>query len=94
MISLVLFVIAHPNGTINKMAAHICNEGGNLYSQATISKRLKELKISKKKVSDAYQAQRVDVQFKVHCFWNCPPPLGVLNVPRPKLIDVDEFAMF
>ncbi len=24
-------------------------------------------------------------------FWNCPPTLGIFQVPRRRLIDVDEF---
>ena len=94
MVNLSIFLIAHPDGTLDEMAAHIYNEGGDLYSQSVISKRLNELEITKKKAStDAFQAQRADVQFRVHVFFNCPPPLGVLNVPLYKLIDVDEFSI-
>ena len=94
MVNLAIFLIAHPDGTLDEMAAHIYNEGGDLYSQSVISKRLNELEITKKKAStDAFQAQRADVQFRVHVFFNCPPPLGVLNVPLYKLIDVDEFSI-
>jgi hypothetical protein len=37
--------------------------------------------------------QHLDVQFRVWGFWNCPPPLGVFQVPRWKLIDVDKFGL-
>jgi len=63
---ILLFLIAHPNGSLDEIAAHIYNEGGDLYSQSAISKRLN---------------------------FNCPPPLGVLNVQRYKLIDVDDFCI-
>ena len=65
-----------------------------LYSQSVISKRLSELEVTKKNASaDAFQAQRADVQFRVQVFLNCPPPLGILNVPLYKLNDVDEFSI-
>ena len=59
-----------------------------------ISKRLAELEITKKRAStEAYQAQREDVRFRVWSFFNCPSPLGIFQVPRRKLIDVDEFGI-
>ena len=70
MVNLALFLIAHPDGTLDEMAAHIYNEGGDLYSQPVILKRLGELNVTKKKAStDAFQAQRADVQFRVHVFF-------------------------
>ena len=33
------------------------------------------------------------MQIRVWGFWNCPPPLGIFEVPRRKLIDVDEFGV-
>ena len=33
------------------------------------------------------------MQFRVCFFWNCPPPLGMFQVPRRRLIDVDEFGV-
>ena len=62
------------------MATFIYNEGGELYSNQLISKRLSELQITKKRAStEAYQAQREDVQFRVHCFFNCPPLLAFVG---------------
>jgi len=59
-----------------------------------ISKRLEELDVMRKRVStEGYQTQRPDVQFHVWEFWNCPPPLGVLQVPQRKLIDFDKFGV-
>ncbi len=55
---------------------------------------MQELGITKKRAStEAYQAQREDVQFRVWSYWNCPSPLGIFQVPRRKLIDVDEFRI-
>ena len=75
------------------MAIFLYNEGGPLYSADVISKRLAELEIMKKRAStEAYQAQsqRGDVQFRVWSFLTAPSPLGIFQVPRRKLIDVDE----
>jgi hypothetical protein len=76
------------------MAAFIYNKGGDLYSRQTISRRLGEMEITKKRAStEGYQTKRPDVQFRVWSFWNCPLPLGVFQVLRRMLIDVDEFGV-
>ena len=73
LINLVVLLFAHPDDTIDEMAAHIYNEGGELYSSQQISKRLKELDITTKIASvEAYQAQAEAVQHRVFC----PPPLS------------------
>ena len=75
MISLMSFLMGHPDGTLDEMAAHIYNEGGELFSNQLISKRLTELQITKKRAStEAYQAQREDVQFRVEFFQLSPSP--------------------
>ena len=94
LLNLVTFITAWPDAHLDEMACFIYNEGGNLYLTEAISKRLAELEITKKKASvEGYQTQQDDVQFKVWGFWNCPPPLGIFQVPRRKLIDVDEFGV-
>jgi hypothetical protein len=76
------------------MAAFIFNEGGELYSRQAISQQLAELDITKKRAStEGYQTQHPDMQFRVWGFWNCPPPLGVFQAPRRRLIDVDKFGV-
>ena len=55
------------------MTIFLYNEGGPLYSVDAIS-RLAELEIMKKRAStEAYQAQREDVQFRVWSFLTAPP---------------------
>ena len=94
LINLVTFLRAWPEATLDEMAVFLYNEGGPLYSKQVLSKRLAELEITKKRAStEAYQAQRADVQFRVWSFFNCPSPLGIFQVPRRKLIDVDEFGV-
>ena len=89
-----VLLIAHPDATCDKIAAHLYNEGGEMYSNQTISKRLKELDITKKIASvEAYQAQTERVQRRVYAFWNHAPPLGICGIPRRMLIDVDEFGV-
>ncbi len=41
MINLVVLLFAHPNATWGKIAAHLYKEGGEMYSNQTISKHLK-----------------------------------------------------
>jgi hypothetical protein len=93
MIHLVTFLIAHPDSTQDEMATFVYNKGGALYSKQRISKRLDDLKITKKKASiQAFQALSAEVQFWVFTHWNCPPPLGILEVRRRKLINIDKFG--
>jgi hypothetical protein len=63
LINIMVLLFAHLDATIDEMAAHIYNEGGKMYSSQQISKRLKELDITKKLASvEAYQAQTEAVQ--------------------------------
>jgi hypothetical protein len=92
LINLMTFLRAWPEATLDEMAVFLYNEGGPIYSKQVLSRRLAELEISKKRAStEAYQAQREDVQFRVWSFWNCPSPLGIFQEPQHKLIDVDKF---
>jgi hypothetical protein len=88
------FLMAWPETYIEELTVFVYNEGGPLLSKQTLSKRLQELRITKKRAStEAYQAQCEDVQFRVWSFWNCPLPLGIFQVPRRKLINVDKFRI-
>ncbi len=66
LINLVTFLRAWPEATIDKMVVFLYNEGGPIYSKQVLSRHLAKLEISKKRAStEAYQAQREDVQFRV-----------------------------
>jgi hypothetical protein len=94
LLNLVTYITAWPDATLDKMAAFIFDEGGGLYSRQAISQQLAELDRTKKVLStEGYQTQHPDVQFCVWGFWNCHPPLGVFQVPRRKLLDVDKFGL-
>jgi hypothetical protein len=80
------------------MAVFLYNDGGPLYSSVNvISKRLLlswRLRRRGPSSTEAYQAQREDVQFRVWSFKKkIHSPLGIFQVPRRKLIDVDEFEI-
>ena len=94
LLNLVTYITAWPDATLDEMAAFIYNKGGDLYSRQAISNCLQDLDVTRKKAStEGYQTQRPDVEFRVCGFWNCPPPLGVLGVPRWKLLDFDKFGV-
>jgi hypothetical protein len=95
MIHLVVtFLIAHPDSTQDEMAALVYNEGCALYSKQRNSEHLNDLEITKNKASiKAFQASSAEVQFRVFTYWNCTPPLGIFEVRRRKLIDIDEFGV-
>ena len=74
MLNLVTFLRSWQEATLDKMAVFLYNKRGPLYSKKALSKRLGKLSISKKRAStEAYQAQRADIQFHVWSFWNSPP---------------------
>ena len=80
LLSLVIYITAWPDATLDEMAVFIYNNGGGLYSRQAISNRLRELDITKKRAStEGYQTQQPDVQFHVWGFWNCPPPLALFR---------------
>jgi hypothetical protein len=59
-----------------------------------ISKHLDDLKITKNKASiEAFQASSAGAQFRVFTYKNCPPPLGIFEVRRRKLININEFGV-
>jgi len=94
VINLVTFLRAWLEATLDNMAVFLYSKGGPLYSKKRLSEHLTELEITKKRVSTkAYQALREEVQFRVWSFFNCPSPLGIFQVPRCKLIDVNEFGI-
>jgi hypothetical protein len=51
LLSLVTYIMAWPDATLDEMAVFIYNKGGGLYSRQVISKRLGELDITKKRAS-------------------------------------------
>ena len=57
LILLGILSIVHPQASQDEMAMYIFSEGGSLYSNPLISKRLNELRVTYKKVSvEAYDA--------------------------------------
>jgi hypothetical protein len=88
---MVFLLFAYPAAQEDEIAAFIYDSGGKIYERSQISKRLKELKMTKKKGStEAYQAFTERNILKCRRFWSHPPPLGVVGIPRSRLIDVDE----
>ena len=83
-----------PNATLDEMAAIMFNKGGDLYSRQGISNCLEELDVTRKWASTkGYQLRNYMFSFVSGVFWNCPPPLGVFQVPRRILIDCDKFGV-
>ena len=94
LLLLAIFLSIHPKSTHDQQAAYIFNEGGLLYSNFEISRKLKEMNITKKVGStEAYQAFLEHNVRKVELFFSRGYPLGVVGSERRKFIDVDEFGM-
>lgn len=91
---LAICITVFPQAQLTEIAAFIYNRGGGLYSNEAISKRLKELAVTRKTVSvEAYRAFTPDALLRKHLFFTRAPPLGVRTIERKRLIDVDEFGV-
>ena len=81
----------YPRAKDLEIAAFIYANGGNIYSKQDVSKRCKELKLTKKRVSlesnSAYTERNL---IRARQFWTMGPRIGVNGVPRHRLIDIDE----
>ena len=65
-----------------------------VYTCSQIQKRLKAIgKTRKVEAMEAYKAFTPENLFRAQIFWNEPPPVGIVGIPRRKFIDVDEFGM-
>jgi len=91
---LVVFLQAYPDAMADEVAAYVYNNTGEICSRQDISQRMKDIQMSKKTCSrEAFQAFTPQNLLKFRQFWTLPPPLGVVGIPRKKLIDVDEFCI-
>jgi hypothetical protein len=87
---MVFLLFAYPEAQEDEIAAFIYDSGGQIYERSQISKRLKELNMTKKKAStEAYQAYTPRNILTCEQFWSQPPPVGIVGIPRCRLIDVD-----
>ena len=93
--NLVLFLLAWPDAWLDEIIAYIANTGnGRVYSRSQVSRRLKELGLTKKVGStEARQASLPINRFKREQFWNMNLPFGVNGCDRRRLIDIDEIGI-
>lgn len=86
-----VYLIAYPDATQDEVAAFLAENGTDLFSRSTISRRMRELDYSRKKASiEAYQAFLPRNLLKRDLFFSQPPPLGVNGLQRRCLTDADE----
>ena len=85
------FLIAYPEADDDQIIAFIYNTTGHFFDRSQVSRRKKDLNITRKRAStEAYQAYTPRNQLKFEIFWSDPPPRGVAGVPRRRLADIDE----
>ena len=74
----VICVTIWPDSTTDNIATFVFNKGGGVYTRGQVSKRMKEMEITRKVGSaEAYEAFTPDCVLCVELFWTRPPPLGV-----------------
>ena len=89
-----VLTVVYPTFPLDNAAIFIYSEGGGLYSNQLISKRLDELRVTHKKFSvEAYEAFTPRNLFREELFWTQELPLGNVGIPCRNFIDIDEFAM-
>ena len=81
----------YPRAKDDEIAAFIFSNGGNIYSRKDISRRCKELKLTRKRASlEASNAYTLRNSIRTRQFWTMGPRVGVYGVQRRRLIDIDE----
>ena len=93
LFSICLYI--YPNASSDQLCVFMIANGGGVYSRQTITQRCMELGLSRKRSSresfEAYSAASIQ---KNIWFWYEPPPLGISDVSRFRLIDVDETGFY
>jgi transposase len=91
LLQMCIFLTAYPEAKADQIAMHIINNGGGIYDRPTISRRMTDLELSKKRGStEAYQAFLPHNIVRLQRFFTMPPPVGVFGQLRQKYIDFDE----
>jgi hypothetical protein len=86
-----IFLFAYPTASEDEISTVLYDATGQLYDRQAVSRRMKELHLTKKKSStEAYQAFLPHNIQRVNHFFSLPPPLGIVGVRRARWIDVDE----
>jgi hypothetical protein len=97
LISLSVFRALWPRGTHHEANVWLHHAGGRVrfYQPSQISKAEDSIGLSGKRASStARQAMfPINLQLRFN-YWFLPSPFGIADVPRSRLIDLDEAAMF
>ena len=94
LILLAVFYSIWPCGDADEACIFIFNNGGDVYTRNDVSKRMKDIQMTRKVAStEAYQAFLPNNLLRLYLFFTGPPPVGLVGVPRRKCIDFDEFAI-
>ena len=89
LLSICLYI--YPRAKDDEVAAFIYANGGRAYSSKDVSKRCKQLKLTRKRGSlESVGAYTRRNQIRTEQFWTMGPRIGVNGVPRHLLIDIDE----
>jgi len=90
----VICVTIWPDSTTDDISTFIYDEGGDFYIRSQVSKRRKEMEITRKVGStEAYEAFMPHNVLRAELFWTRPPPLDVVSIEWRRFVDVDEFGV-
>ena len=97
MINLAVWRVLWPRGNHHKANIWLHHAGGRLrfYQPSQISKAEDRLGLSIKRASTTARQALLPINRQLRFnYWYLPCPFGIANVPRSRIIDLDEAALF
>ena len=97
LISLALWRVLWPRGTHHEANIWLFHSNGQLrfYQPSQISRAEDRLGLSTKRASSTARQALLPINRQLRFnYWYCPAPYGIANVPRCRIIDIDEAALF
>jgi hypothetical protein len=94
---LLTFRIAWPKANADEVRTFIWtnSSGARLYTRAQVGDEETAFGLTRKRASTtAHQAFTPRNLLRRRLWWSLPPPLGVVGLPRPLLLDTDEAGLF
>jgi len=97
LINLALWRILWPRGNHHEANIWLHHAGGQFrfYQPSQISKAEDSLGLSMKRASTTARQALLPINIQLRFnYWHSPCPYGIANIPRSRIIDLDEAALF
>jgi len=97
LINLALWRVLYPRGTLHKANVWLHHAGGRVrfYQPSQISKAEDSIGLSLKRASTTARQAHLPINIQLrYNYWYLPCPFGIANIPRSRIVDWDEAALF